>query len=179
MSEEDPDLRPDRPASVELAAALLIVGGVFAIAEALLSGPVVGGSSQGPGIEAYLSVALDLLSVALGISIRRGRGWVATLNVATIYAFLYLTALPNPIALLFGLANLLVVGVLISRRPWFDAMRAWRMRDEAAAADGRRPGSRWVETGAIAARRDEIAGDEAPATDDGGPTEGFVKIRFD
>lgn len=179
MSEEDGELRPDRPASVELAAAFLIVGGLFGVAQTSLAGTAVGGSTRLPDVVAYLSVALNLLSIVLGISVRGGRGWVATLNVATIYAFLYLSALPNPLALVLGLTNLLVVGVLIARRPWFDAMRAWRLRDAAAAADGRRRASRWVEAGAIAERPDEDEDDDGPGPTDPEPGEGFVKIRFD
>lgn len=79
------------------------------------------------------------LSIAVGVLIRSGRGWVLTLNVAAIYAFLYLSALPDPSGLVFGLVHLFVVGALIARRSWFDEMKAWRALEVQARAEGHDP----------------------------------------
>jgi hypothetical protein len=80
------------------------------------------------------------ISIAVGLLIRSGRGWVVTLNVAAIYAFLYLSALPDPSGLVFGLVHLFVVGALIARRSWFDEMKVWRALVLQARAEGEDPG---------------------------------------
>ncbi len=138
--------RPDRPVAVELAAALLICGGAFGIIQSYLGELLMTGSLPMPGVATVLAFVLDGLAIGLGIAIRSGRAWVLTLNVSAIYAFLYLSSLPNQIGLVFGLAQLFVVGALIARRPWFDAMRTWRALSPADRSKG---ADRWVASGAI------------------------------
>ena len=116
--------RPSRPALVELAAAVLIVGGVVGLLE------VAAGSSGVPaGAEPFRAgaVALDAGSTVLGLLIRTGRAWLLAVNYAAVLGFLdLLGAGASPLSLMLGLSDILIVGILLARKPWFDAMRSWR-----------------------------------------------------
>lgn len=127
--------RPSRPAVVELAAAILIVGGFAGLVQ-------VAASSSGlpAGAEPFMAgaVALDAGSMGLGLLIRRGRAWLLAVNYAAVLGFLdLLGAGATPFSLMLGLADLLVVGILFATKPWFDAMRAWRAEVDASSGVGR------------------------------------------
>jgi len=115
-AETPPASRPPRPAIIEAAAAILIVGG--------LTGLATSPSPFQPGIGplASLFVILDVVTVIVGIAVRSGRAWVLALNVTAIALFLEISALPAPIALLLALLDALVLVALIRHRDWFD----WR-----------------------------------------------------
>jgi hypothetical protein len=117
-------IRPARPALVELAAAILIVGGAMQliVTIATLSGVP-------PGAEPFLAVALALnvTSITLGALVRTGRAWLLAINFAAVVAFLDLLGSGgSPFSLMLGAAEVLVVAILVARKPWFDATRAWR-----------------------------------------------------
>ena len=123
---EEPEapVRPARPGTVELAAAMLIVGGVLGVISALAS------STTAPaGLEALplLTLSLTLLQVAVGLLIRLGRFWLLAVNYVAVLAFLDLLAAGvSPLALMLGLSEALAVVILLVRKPWFDAMARWR-----------------------------------------------------
>jgi len=74
----------------------------------------------------FLAV-LNATSVTLGVLTRMGRLWLITVNFAAILGFLdLLGASVNPAALMLGLAEVLVVVILIRHKPWFDELRRWR-----------------------------------------------------
>ena len=106
--------RPPRPALVELSAAILIIGGVVDLATAM-SPFQPGGMPLGA-----LFMALNILTVVVGLLVRAGRGWALALNVTAIALFLELTALPSPIALLMAILDTVVMYTLIRHRAWFD-----------------------------------------------------------
>ena len=109
---------PPRPVSVELAAAILIVTGVIGIITAV--GASVSGSTDP---FTWVGVALNMGSVILGVATRVGRLWLVTLNYVAILGFLdILGSAASPQALMVGLAEVLVVVILILRKPWFDAV---------------------------------------------------------
>lgn len=110
--------RPGRPIVVELAAAILIVGGLTSLI----------GSLAAPGILAILLVALNVVMVVLGVLIRRGQAWLIAVNVVVVALFLELTALPSAFAIIFAILDAVVLVALIRHRAWFD----WRA-DEALA----------------------------------------------
>jgi len=116
--------RPSRPALVELAAAMLIAGGVVGLLQ------VAAASSGVPaGAEPFRAgaVALDAGSVALGLVVRTGRAWLVAVNYAAVLGFLdLLGAGASPLSLMLGLADILIVGILLATKPWFDATRSWR-----------------------------------------------------
>jgi hypothetical protein len=124
--------RPSRPALVELAAAILMVGGVAGLIQAAASS-----SGLPAGTEPFQAgaVALDAGSIALGLLIRTGRAWLLAVNYAAVLGFIdLLGAGATPFSLMLGLTDILVVGILLVTKPWFDAMRSWRA--EVAAAGG-------------------------------------------
>lgn len=111
---------------VEAAAAILLVGGVLGIAEVVIAGADRIGGSEALPTDVVVGFVLNGISIAAGWLLRNGRWWAICLNVAAIYAFLYLSSFPNPLGVVLGAANLYVVGVLVYQRRWFDAMAAWR-----------------------------------------------------
>jgi hypothetical protein len=115
---------PPRPAAVELAAAVLIVGGVVNVIAVLTST-----SSLPAGIEPVLALTLGLAvgSIVIGLLIRHGRLWLVAVNYAAVLGFLdLLGAGASPLALMLGLADIVVVLILFRHKPWFDALRLWR-----------------------------------------------------
>lgn len=111
---------------VEAAAAILLVGGALGIAETVIGGADRIGGSDGLPADVLLGFILNGIALAVGWLLRNGRSWVVCLNVAALYAFLYLSSFPNPLGIVLGVANLYVVAVLVYQRHWFDAVRAWR-----------------------------------------------------
>jgi hypothetical protein len=127
-ADDEPDApetpRPSRPAPIELAAAILIVGGAIG-----LVGVVSRLSSVPAGLEPFfaLTAALDLASIVVGLLVRTGRLWIVALNYAAVLAFLDLLASgASPLALMLGVANLAVVVILMVNKPWFDSVERWR-----------------------------------------------------
>jgi hypothetical protein len=122
---DEPDAPwPARPAAVELAAALLIVGGVISAFSA-----VSNMSSLPPGVEPILAltVALAIGSIVVGVLVRLGRFWLVAVNYAAVLGFLdLLGAGASPLALMLGLADVLVVVILFRDKPWFDELRRRR-----------------------------------------------------
>lgn len=113
---------PPRPPAVELAAAILLVTGIIGVISNLGAG--LGGTAD-PFL--WLGVLLNATSALLGLAARYGRLWVVTLNYAAVLGFLDLLGSgTNAQALMIGLAEVLVVVMLILNKPWFDAIREWR-----------------------------------------------------
>jgi hypothetical protein len=103
---------------VELASAILVVGGLVGILNSIEVAMRL--AEAGPGVEpiAGLTLGIGLVSVVLGILTRYGRAWLVTLNVVAIAAFLELTS-GAMTGLLFGGLDVFVVVVLLLHRPWF------------------------------------------------------------
>ena len=116
--------RPSRPTLVELAAAILVVGGTMSILTSL--DVVMRLADRGPGVEplALVSLGLGVGIVVLGILVRMGEAWLVAVNVIAVAAFLELIS-GTIVGLLFGGLDLFVVIVLLVERPWF----AWRPED--------------------------------------------------
>jgi hypothetical protein len=122
---------PARPPTVELAAAILIVGGAVNLIGAVLA--AVAAWAADPFL--WLTIGLNLASAVVGILVRTGRLWLVTVNFAAVLGFLdLLGASVNPAALMLGVAEILVVVILIRHKPWFDEIAAVR----AAAPDRER-----------------------------------------
>lgn len=112
---------PARPPAVELAAAILIVGGAVNLVGAVLTA-LGGGGADDPFL--WLTLSLNATSVVLGLLVRIGRLWLVAVNFAAVLGFLdLLGASVNPAALMLGLAEILVVVILIRHKPWFDERR--------------------------------------------------------
>ena len=129
-------VRPARPGAVELAAAILIVGGLLGTLSGLgrLADPAAVAPSLG-----LLTVVLNVVQVVLGLLVRQGRLWLLTVNYAAAVGFLDLLAGGASVtALMLGLSEVVVVITLLANRPWFDAVGRWR-RDAATQAPAGRP----------------------------------------
>jgi signal transduction histidine kinase len=116
--------RPARPGTIELAAALLIVGGVLGVV-----GFFTASAPEPAGIVAVsvLTLVLNLAQIAVGLFLRIGRLWLFAVNYVAVLAFLDLLASgASPLSLMLAVAEIVVVVILFAQRPWFDAMRAWR-----------------------------------------------------
>ena len=120
-AEHEPEApRPARPAAVELAAALLIVGGAINVLSAASNI-----SSIPPGTEPFfaLTVALAIGSIVVGLLVRLGRSWIVAVNYAAVLGFLdLLGAGASPLALMLGVADIIVVVILFRHKPWFDEL---------------------------------------------------------
>ncbi len=108
-----------RPATVDMVAALLVFGGLFGLTQVAVGDFVVTGSLPAKGPILGVAAVLYAASVVLGVLIRTGRGWLAALNLAGLFAIAYLLALPSPIAAALGFAHLGAVVVLLRTRRWF------------------------------------------------------------
>ncbi len=107
-------IRPPRPVLIELAAAILIVGGVTSLLGLL-------GQLDRPTDTVDLFFAGSaILTIAVGLLVRAGRAWIFDINVVVLILFLELTALPSAIAIAFATLDTVVLVALIRHRPWFD-----------------------------------------------------------
>lgn len=128
-------VRPTRPARVELAAAIFIIGGIVGLIQVAASATDVPA-----GAEPFLAgaLALDAGSIALGLLIRTGQAWLLAVNYAAVLGFLdLLGAGGSPLSLMLGLADIVVVGILLATKPWFDEVRSWRTEMAASGRGGR------------------------------------------
>ena len=119
--------RPRRPPLVEIAAAILIVGSatdVLISFEGIATAPTALGRAI-----ASTTVSLGVLLAILGWFLRQGRAWLLALNVVAVAAFLELQSL-SLVGLVSGFIDMLVVGILLRERWWFQ----WRPPDDAAEA---------------------------------------------
>jgi hypothetical protein len=125
--------RPPRPVSLEIAAATLIVGGLVAIVETLGAtlGPDSAAADPGARPVIALIVVLNLLTMVVGLLVRRGQAWILCINVVAVALFVELTAVPagNPTAIVLAGLDAFVFIAIARNRPWFE----W-----ASAVDDRR-----------------------------------------
>jgi hypothetical protein len=128
--------RYPRPAAVELAAAILIIGGIIG-----LIGAIGGMAALPPGTEAItaLTITLDIASIVVGVLVRMGRLWIVDVNYVAVLGFLdILAAAGSNLALLRGLGEIAVVVILILHRPWFVA-RSGSRDEEDEGSNGANP----------------------------------------
>jgi hypothetical protein len=109
--------RPGRPPLIELAGALLIIGGLTSTIGTL---GTIGTLEADLGLIDGLLLGLAILTVVVGFLVRAGRAWVFDVNVVAVVLFLELTALPSASAILFATIDAIVLIALIRHRRWFD-----------------------------------------------------------
>ena len=126
--------RPARPAPVELAAAIMIVGGLLGTVSGL--GRLADSASLAPSL-GILTVLLNVVQVVLGLLVRHGRLWLLTVNYAAVVGFLDLLAGGASVtALVLGLSEVVVVIALLVTKHWFDAVARWRRDAEGRPSTG-------------------------------------------
>lgn len=111
--------RPPRPEMIEVGAAILIVAGITAT-----FGVVISQLANVPvsGLIPAVGLVMQVVAIAAGILVHRGRRWRFCINVVVIEVLIYTSAFPNPIALFYVLLYAIVVYALLKHRAWFD----WR-----------------------------------------------------
>jgi hypothetical protein len=122
---------PTRPLAVELAALGLVVGGLIGISQVFDGSYVVTGSLPAKAPIVGVALVAYLATVAMGLLLRTGRGWLAAVNLAALTALVYLPAAGRPLIAGLVAGHALVVVGLVVARPWFAELAAWR-RDRAA-----------------------------------------------
>lgn len=116
--------RPPRPLSIEIAAAILIVGGFVAIVGTLGASLGLDPAAADPGARPIVAVilALNVLTVIVGLLVRRGQAWIVCINVVAVQLFIELTAVPggSAIATLLAVLDGFVFVALAGNRAWFE-----------------------------------------------------------
>ncbi len=122
---------------VELASALLVVGGVLNLV--ISTDVLMRLSERGESVAGHtvVTIALGIITIGLGFAIRSGRGWLLAVNVAAVLGFLELLS-GSVVGLLFGALDVAVVLMLIRERPWFE----WSALERAQVAEERRTARR-------------------------------------
>jgi hypothetical protein len=118
LAETPERARPPRPVLVELASAILVVGGALSF---VTSVEAVASMADEGGIEAsiaLLSVFIGAASVILGLVLRTGRAWLIGVNAVAVAGFLELTS-GSIVGLLYGALDVFVVVALVASRDWF------------------------------------------------------------
>jgi hypothetical protein len=112
--------RPRRPVVIEIAAAILIVGGITSIVGTL--GAVLGTANGPSGPTLAIVLGVDVLTVVVGLLVRLGRAWIVCINVVAVLLFLELTAVPSgsAIALFLAILDGFVFWAIARHRAWFD-----------------------------------------------------------
>lgn len=132
--------RPPQPVSIEIAAAILVVGGFVAMVGTVGATLGLDPAASAPGARPVIAliVALNALTVIVGLLVRRGRAWIVCINVVALLAFIELTAVPSgsATAALLSLLDAFVFVALARNRAWFD----WQPTAEAPA---RLPRTTW------------------------------------
>ena len=121
-----------RPVLIELVSALLVVGGAVNLLLSIQVLLILARQGTPIGALAAITIALATASLAMGIAIRFGRGWIVTINVAAVLGFLELLS-GDPVGLTFGAIDVFIVIALAREKPWFD----WLAERRAAAEPGR------------------------------------------
>lgn len=110
--------RRPRPFLVELASALLIVGGVVNLLVSSQVLVLLGLQGGGVGAPALATIVLNTVILVLGVLVRFGRAWLVAVNVIAVLAFLEFLSL-TPVGIVFGTIDVLIVLALVRERPWF------------------------------------------------------------
>lgn len=116
--------RPARPVSLEVAAAILIVGGFMSTVATVAAAMGLDPAASDPGARPVivLLVVLNVLTVAVGFLVRRGAAWIVCVNVVAILLFVELIAVPggSATAALLAVLDAFVFVALLRNRAWFD-----------------------------------------------------------
>ena len=116
--ENAPPSRPPRPVLVELATAILIVGGALSFVTSIEALSRLADRGSAELSVAALSLFIGSLSVVLGLLLRTGRAWLVGINAVAIAGFLELIS-GSAVGLLYGALDVFVVVALVVTRDWF------------------------------------------------------------
>ena len=117
-----------RPQVIEIAAAVLVLGGLFGLSQLLVGDYVITGSLPAKVPILGVALVLYLASTILGVTVRIGRGWLPALNLAGIFAVLLLLAMDRLANAVMALAYAVAFVILLRERRWFAAVSGARPR---------------------------------------------------
>ena len=115
-----------RPPAIDAAAAILVFGGLFGLTQLLVGDFAITGSLPAKVPVVGVALILNVASTIFGLTTRIGRYWLPALNLAGLFAILYLLAAGPRLNLVLGLAYALAFGLLLRERRWFAQMAAGR-----------------------------------------------------
>jgi hypothetical protein len=110
--------RPPRPVLVELATAILIVGGALGFVTSIEAMTRMADLGSIEVSVASLSFFIGAASIVLGLLLRTGRAWLVGVNLIAIAGFLELIS-GTVVGLLYGALDIFVVLALVATRDWF------------------------------------------------------------
>jgi hypothetical protein len=110
--------RPPRPVLVELATAILIIGGALGFVTSIEAMSRMADLGTLEISVASLSFFIGAASVVLGLLLRTGRAWLVGVNLIAIAGFLELIS-GTVVGLLYGALDVFVVLALVATRDWF------------------------------------------------------------
>lgn len=105
--------------AIGAAALILIAGGLMGEAQLVVGDFVVTGSLPAKGPIVGVALILYGASVGLGFLLLIGRGWLPAVNLAIVFAALYLIAAGKPLMLALGLAHVVAAAALLAARRRF------------------------------------------------------------
>lgn len=115
-----------RPLAVDVAAVILVAGGLIGLSQIAVGEYVITGSLPAKAPIVGVALIAYLVSILIGFALRSGRAWLAGLNLAILTALLYLPAAGRPLFFALILAHIVAAVGLVVGRPWFAAAAAAR-----------------------------------------------------
>ena len=116
--------RPPRPVSIEIASAILVVGGLVAIVGTVAAVLGLDPAAADPGAQPVIALilALNVLTIVIGLLVRAGLAWLLCINVVAVLLFVELTAVPSgsTTAAVLAILDAFVFVALSRNRGWFD-----------------------------------------------------------
>lgn len=106
-------------AAVVAAALILLAGGLVGETQLVVGDFVVTGSLPAKGPIVGVALIVYGASIVLGASLLLGRGWLPAVNLAIVFAILYLIAAAKPLMLALGIAHAVAAALLLWQRRSF------------------------------------------------------------
>lgn len=108
-----------RPPAIDVAAAILVFGGLFGFGQLAVGDFAITGSLPTRLPIFGIAIFLNGAAVGLGFFIRSGRAWLPAMTLAAVFAFLYLSAMQRPLNVVLGVAHLAAAVLLLAQHRWF------------------------------------------------------------
>lgn len=109
----------DRPVRVDLAAAILAFVGLFGWAQLAIGDYVVTGSLPAKGPIVGVAFIIYAAAIVLAVLVRTGRGWLAAVNLAAVFAIIHALAIGPRTNLLIAILTGIAFACLLAERRWF------------------------------------------------------------
>jgi hypothetical protein len=116
-----------RPVTADVAAAILVFGGLFGLSQLAVGDVLVTGSLPAKGPILGVATILYLASTFLGFAAHWGRAWFPALNLAVAFALLYALGYGRLSNVVLALVYAVAAAGLLRARWWFGPIRrGWR-----------------------------------------------------